>query len=293
LALIDRQSKKGTILLHFSRTMYTRFQPILATILLLLMHSIVARVTAWKVAVQSVNIVQYGSSLPLTHISAVMQRHSACLSCHSAMTTAEKDLYGASGFSGLHVDIIAREARSWVLDTRTAYRVSADFFPRVTRIARTEPAGAATLLDVSMGIVGQKTSKNSVVFAIWFLGLAAIYCLWRLAKLDLSCRRSRASYCSKWPTRIMHLYVLLALVATAALVLPRANAVSASVIAAQLTLDAANVGNSALDTSTQVAKVATESATLVRRMFHLCICTLIIYPYIFLSVNLYIHLSDQ
>jgi len=269
--------------------MYTRFQPILATILLLLMHSIVARVAAWKVAVQSVNIAQYGSSLPLTHISAVMQRHGACLSCHSGMTKAEKDLYGASGFSDLHVDIIAREARSWVLETRTVYRVSADFFSRVSRIARTEPAGAATLLDVSMGIVGQKTSKHLIVFAIWFLGLAAIYCLWRLAQLDLSCRRSRASYFSKWPTRITHLYVLLALVATAALVMPRANAVSASVIAAQLTMDAANVANSALDTSIQVAKVAKESAILVRRMFHPCTCTLIIYTY----VNLYIDLSNQ
>jgi len=172
------------------------------------------------------------------------------------MIEAEKDLYGTSGFAGLHVEIIAREGTTWVSDTRTAYRVSADFF---SPVSRTEPAGAAT--NVSM------TSKEFVIFSFVLLGLAAIYCLRRLAKLNLSYRRSRASYFPKRPTRILHLFVLFALVSTATLVLPRANALSASVIAAQRTLDAANIANSALETSIRVSKAATESATLVRRVY--------------------------
>jgi len=227
------------------------------------MHSIAARGAVSKVEGANVNIAQCRSSLPLSHESAVMQRSSACLSCHSTMTKAEKDLHGASGFAGLHVDIIASESPIWVSDTCAAYRVLADFFPRVSMIARTEPA----VLNVSMGIVGRRPSNEFVVLAFWFLGLAAIGCLQCLAKLNLGRRRSRASYCSKRPTRILHMFVLLALAATAALLLPRANAVSASVIAAQWTLDAANIANSALYTSIQVAKAATESATLVRRMY--------------------------
>jgi len=241
--------------------MYTRFQPILATILLLLMNSIAARGAVSKVEGANVNIAQCRSSLALTHESAFMQRSSACLSCHLTMTKAEKYLHGASGFAGLHVDIIASESATWVPDTCAA----SDFFSREIMIARTEPA----LLNVSMGIVNRRPSNDFVVLAFWFLGLAAIGCLQCLAKLNLSRRRSRAYYFSKRPTRILHMSVLLALAATAALLLPRANAVSASVIAAQWTLDAANIANSALYTSIQVAKAATESATLVRRYLYI------------------------
>jgi len=198
------------------------------------------------------------------------------------MTKPEKELFDAPGFAGLHVDIIACEATTWVSDTCAACKVRAGFLSsqpvvlsetvdevQVSRIAQTNPPRVVKLLSASMGhtIAGPQKSQDLVSISFWLLVFAAMHCLLRQGKLSFSRRRSLAksrpkSYTPKRPTRFFHMFVLLALVATVALLLPRANAVSASVLGAQATLDAPNIANTALETSIQAEKAARDSATL-------------------------------
>jgi len=305
-SLIAHQSKRDSISLNIFPRTHTRNRPITAMILLSMMQSVCVKGAEWKDGVNSVNAAQCRSSLPEMHVS---DRRSACLSCHSDMTKPEKELFDAPGFAGLHVDIIVCEATTWVSDTCAACRVRAGFLSsqpvvlsetvdeaQVSRIVKTNPPRVVRLLSASMGrpIAGPPKSQDLVSISFWFLVFAGMHCLRRQGKLSFSRRRSLAksrpqSCILKRPTRFFHMFVLLALVATVALLLPRANAVSASVLAAQATLDAANIANTALESSIQAEKAARDSATLVCVLLYICTIIINIYTSIYIYTPLYIY----